>query len=54
MRIFAKAAGIGDLVERLACTEQRAAAQQVRGMFQTERIDVFAASGAAFGKKLLT
>jgi hypothetical protein len=30
MRIFAKTAGIGDLTGRLACAEQRAAAQQMR------------------------
>ena len=53
MRIVAKATGIGDLAKRLPCAKQRAAVQQMRGMIQPKRIDVFAAGGAAFGKKLL-
>src|ERR1700724_599161 len=53
MRIIAKAAGIGDLAERLARAEQGAAAQQMRGMIQPKPIDVFAAGETTFGKKLL-
>src|SRR3981081_2904968 len=53
MRIVAKAAGIGDLAERLACTEQRPTMQKVRGVIQTKRIDVFAAGRAALSEELL-
>jgi hypothetical protein len=53
MRIVAKAAGVGDLAERLARGEQRAAAQQMCCMIQPKRIDVFAAGETPFGKKLL-
>jgi hypothetical protein len=50
MRIVAKAAGISDLVERLTCIQQRTAMQQMPGMVQSNRIDEFAAGGAALGK----
>jgi hypothetical protein len=53
MCIITKAAGIGDLAERLACTQQRAPAQKTCGVVQTKRIDELAAGGAALRKELL-
>jgi hypothetical protein len=53
MGIVAKAAGVGDLAQRLARAAQRAPAQQVCGMIQPKRIDIFAAGETTFGKDLL-
>src|SRR6202795_3899447 len=53
MCIVAKAAGIGDLAERLARPKQRAAVQKVRGAIQAKRIDELAAGRAALCKELL-
>jgi hypothetical protein len=53
MRIVAKAAGIGDLAERLVCADHRPTMQKVRGVIQTKRIDVFAAGKAALSEELL-
>jgi hypothetical protein len=53
MSVVAKAAGVGDFAERLACAQQRSAMQEMRGLIQTERIDEFTAGQAALGKKLL-
>jgi hypothetical protein len=53
MRMVAKTADVGDLAERLARAEQRAAAQQMCGMIRPKRIDLFAAGETTFGKKLL-
>jgi hypothetical protein len=51
--IVAKAAGVGDLAERLARAQQRPAMQEARGVIQTKRIDEFTAGRAALRKELL-
>jgi len=51
--VIAKATGIGDVAERLACAQQRSAMHQVRGMIQTKRIYEFATGRAVRRKKLL-
>jgi hypothetical protein len=38
MSVVAKAAGVGDLAERLACAQQRPALQKTRGVIQTKRM----------------
>jgi hypothetical protein len=43
MRVVAKAAGVGDVAERLACLDQRAAFDQTRRMIQTGRTYVVTA-----------
>ena len=51
--VIAKAAGLGDLADRMACSHHRAAAQQARGVVQSERIDEIAAGRASLRKELL-
>jgi len=51
--VIAKAAGVGDLADRLACSRQRAASQQARGVVQSERIDETAAGRTSLHKELL-
>src|SRR4030081_1453132 len=53
MSVVAKAAGVGNLAERLARIERRPAKQKVRGMTQANGIHQFAARRAALRKKLL-
>src|SRR5216684_4184685 len=53
MSVVAKATGVGDLAERLACAQQRPAMHQVRGVIQAKRIYEFTAGRAARRKKLL-
>src|SRR5262245_44985141 len=53
MGVVAKAAGIRDLAQRLACRQRRAAVQQARGMIQTKRIDEFAAGRVARREQFL-
>jgi hypothetical protein len=53
MSVVAKAAGVGDVAERLACAQRRSAMQKVRGVIQTKRIDEFTAGRAALRKELL-
>src|SRR3984893_11618966 len=53
MSVVAKAAGVGNLAERLARIERRPAKQKVRGMIQANGIHQFAARRAALRKKLL-
>ena len=51
--IVAKAAGVGDLADGLACFEKRPAFQQRRGVIQTNRLDEVAAGGVSRSKELL-
>jgi hypothetical protein len=53
MGIVAKATGVGDLAQGLACSQCRAAMQKARGMIQTKRIYEFAAGRAPRCKELL-
>jgi hypothetical protein len=53
IRVVAKAAGIGNLAERLACVQQRPAMQKARGVIQTKRIDEFTAGRVPRRKELL-
>src|ERR1700754_1485047 len=53
MRVIAKAAGVGNIAERLTCLHQRAAFDQMRRMIQTERRYVVPACRPADGEKLL-
>src|SRR5262249_37758358 len=53
MGVVAKAAGIRDLAQGLACRQRRAAIEQARGMIETKRIDEFAARRAARHEQLL-
>jgi hypothetical protein len=53
MSVVAKAAGVGNLAERLARIERRPAKQKVRGMIQANGIHHFAARRAALRKKFL-
>ena len=46
MSVVAKAAGVGDVAERLACAQRPSAMQKVRGVIQTKRIDEFTAGRA--------
>ena len=51
--IIAKAAGVGDLADRLACFQKRPAFQQTRGVIQTNRMDEMTAGGVSRRKELL-
>jgi hypothetical protein len=51
--IVAKAAGVGDLADGLACFEKRPAFQQRHGVIQTNRLDEVAAGGVSRRKELL-
>src|SRR6516165_12097265 len=53
MGVVAKAAGVRDLAERLACLQRRAAMQKARGLIQTKRVIEFAASRATRREQLL-
>jgi len=53
MRVVAKAAGVGNIAERLTCLHQRAAFDQTRRMIQTERRYVATACRPADCEKLL-
>jgi hypothetical protein len=53
MRVVAKAAGVSDFAERLARAKQRPAMQKLRSVFQTKRIDGFAAGQTMLSKELL-
>src|SRR5262245_19495950 len=53
MGVVAKAAGVRDLGERLACLQRRAAMKKARGVIQAKRVNEFAAGRAARGKELL-
>src|SRR5262249_61132188 len=53
MGVVAKAAGIRDLAERLACLRRRAAMQKARSVIQTKRANEFAAGRAARREELL-
>jgi hypothetical protein len=53
MGVVAKATGIGDLAQWLACSERPPTVQKARRMIQPERVYKFAAGQAARGKKLL-
>jgi hypothetical protein len=51
--IVAKAAGVGDLADGLACLEKRPAFQQRHGVIQTNRLDEVAAGGVSRRKEFL-
>ena len=51
--IVGKAAGIGDLAERLACAQQFSAVQKARGVIQTNRMYEMTAGGVSRRKELL-
>ena len=53
MGVVAKAAGIRDLAERLACLQRRASMQKARGVIQPCEIYEMRAGGIARGKELL-
>src|SRR5262249_24482500 len=53
MGVVAKAAGVRDLAERLACPQRRAAMQKARGVIQTKRVNEFAAGRATHREQLL-
>ena len=53
MSVVAKAAGIANLAERLACVQQCPAMQKARGVIQTKRIDEFTAGRVPRRKELL-
>ena len=53
MGVVAKAAGIRDLAERLACLQRRASMQKARGVIQTKRVNEFAAGRAARREEFL-
>src|SRR5262249_21073433 len=53
MRVVAKAAGVGDIAERLTCLRQRAAFDQTRRMIQTGRTYVVTACRPTNGEQLL-
>src|ERR1700716_3918436 len=53
MSVVAKAAGVGNLAERLARIERRPREPKARGMCQANGIRQFAARRAALRKKLL-
>jgi hypothetical protein len=53
IRVVAKAAGIGNLAERLACLCQCPAVQKSHGVIQTKRLDEIAASRTPERKELL-
>ena len=53
MRIIAKAAGIGDLAESLACAQQLPAMQKARGVIQTNRMYEMTAGGVVRRKEFL-
>src|SRR5262249_20949028 len=53
MSVIAKAAGVGDIAERLTCFRQRAALDQVRRMIQAERRYVATACRPADCEQLL-
>src|SRR5215475_14199307 len=46
MGVVAKATGVRDLAERLACLQRRAAMQKARSVLQTKRVNEFAAGRA--------
>ena len=51
--IVAKAAGIGDLADGLACFQKRPAFQQARGVIQTNRMYEMTAGRVSRRKELL-
>lgn len=53
IRVVAKAAGISNLAERLACLCQCPAVQKSHGVIQTKRLDEIAASRTPERKELL-
>src|ERR1700743_1652180 len=53
MRVVAKAAGVGNIAERVTCLHQCAAFDQMRRMIETERAYVVAARRAADREQLL-
>ena len=53
IRIVGKAAGIGDLAERLACAQQLPAMHKARGVIQTNRLYEMAAGRVVRGEELL-
>src|SRR4029077_16897072 len=53
MRVVPKATGVGNLAQRLVCSQRRPAVQKARGMIQTKRIYEFAAGRAARCEQLL-
>ena len=53
MGVVAKAAGVRDLGERLACLQRGAAMQKVRGVIQTKRLNEFAAGRATRREQFL-
>src|SRR5262245_52899125 len=53
MGVVAKAAGVRDIAERLACLQRRAAMQKARGVIQTKRVNEFAAGRATHREQLL-
>ena len=53
MSIVAKAAGVGDLADGLACVQQPPAMQLARGMIQTDRMYEISAGRASRRKELL-
>src|SRR5215471_18460515 len=53
MGVVAKAAGVRDLAETLACLQRRAAMQKARSVIQTKRVNEFAAGRATRREQLL-
>ena len=53
MSIVAKAAGVGDLADGLACVQQSPAMQLTRGMIQTDRVYEMSAGRAPHRKEFL-
>ena len=51
--IIAKAAGVGDLADGLACFQKRPTFQQTRGVIQTNRMYEMTAAGVSRRKELL-
>src|SRR3977135_3822048 len=51
--IVAKATGVGDLADGLACFQKRPAFQQTRGVIQTNRVYEITAGGVSGRKELL-
>src|ERR1700753_591298 len=53
VRVIAKAAGVGNIAERLTCLHQRAALDKTRRMIQTERRYIVTTRRPAGRKQLL-
>src|SRR5262249_60093736 len=53
MGVVAKAAGVRDLAETLACLQRRAAMQKARSVIQTKRANEFASGHATRREQLL-